>query len=172
MTVPCERPMPISPYLPDIFAVCDRGVFSPVRASVGICAAGSHFVSPHLRRLHELVAGGQGCNAVFLSECVGTVYDILFHGAYIGIIGRGCGFWMRFRFIRFCLCRCFAGVRDAGFHLHTLGIAVPKDLKSHCLAHVPELDVVVAVDDIGFHLHFFSELPAHTSAGWGLQQRR
>ena len=63
---------------------------------------------------------------------------------------------MRFRFIGFCLCRCFAGVELVAFHLHTAVNAVPIDLKSHCLAHVPQLDVVVAVNDIGFHLHFFS----------------
>ena len=121
-----------------------------------IDAAGSHFIGSYLCGLHELVAGGQGSDAVFLTERVGAVNDVLFHGIHIGIIGRDCGFWMRFRFIGFCLCRCFAGVGLVAFHLHTAVNAVPIDLKSHCLAHVPQLDVVVAVNDIGFHLHFFS----------------
>lgn len=123
---------------------------------MGIDRVGGHFIGSHLRRLHELVAGGQGCNAVFLTECIGTVHDVLFHCIHIGIIGRGCGFWMRFRFIGFCLCRRFAGVGLAAFHLHTTVNAVPIDLESHCLAHVPELDVVVAFDTVSFHLHFFS----------------
>ena len=115
-----------------------------------------HFIGSDLRRLHEFVAGGQGRDAVFLSEPVGAVHDVLFHGVYIGIIGRGCGFWLRFRFIGFCLCWRFTGVGLSAFYLHTAVGAVPIDLKSHCLAHIPQLDIVVAVDGVSGHVGFLS----------------
>ena len=93
-----------------ILTVGDGNIFATIRSGVGIDRVGGHFIGSHLRGLHELVAGGQGSDAVFLSERVGAVNDVLFHGVYIGIIGRGCGFWLRYRLVGFCLCWRFTGV--------------------------------------------------------------
>ena len=49
--------------------------------------------------------------------------------------------------------RRFAGVRLFRFDLYTFGIAVPADIEADLFANVPQLHIVVAVDDIGFHLH-------------------
>ena len=149
--VTCGDPMDVFRH---VRAVRDRIEVPTIRSGVGIDRVGGHFISPYLRRLHELIVGSQGCNAVFLTECVGAFHEVLFHGIHIGIIGRGCGFWMRFRFIGFCLCRRFAGVGLAAFHLHTAVNAVPINIKTDLFANVTELDVVVAFDTVGFHLYF------------------
>ena len=61
--------------------------------------------------------------------------------------GRGCGG-----------CRGLDG-RLAGVGLvadDLSGGAVPVDLKAHLFSDVPELDVVVAVDGVGLHLHLLT----------------
>ena len=123
---------------------------------MGICAAGGHFIGSYLRGLHEFVAGGQGRDAVFLSERVGAVHDVLFHGVYIGIIGRGCGFWLRFRFIGFCLCWRFTGVGLSAFYLHTTVDRIPVYIETDLLAHVPQLHIVVSSNVVGFHFHLLT----------------
>ena len=49
---------------------------------------------------------------------------------------------------------CGSGVGLSAFHLHTAVNAVPEDIETDLFANVPQLHIVVAVDDIGFHLYF------------------
>ena len=79
--VTCGDPMDVFRH---VRAVRDRIEIPTIRSGVGIDRVGGHFVGPHLRRLHELITGDQNGNAVFLTECVGTVHDVLFHGIHIG----------------------------------------------------------------------------------------
>ena len=116
----------------------------------------SHLIGANLRRLHELVVDAQHSNAIFFTQGIGAVNDVLFHGIHIGIIGGDCGFWLRSGFNDSVLCRFFAGVRFSALHLHTAVLTIPINLETNSLADVPQLHIVVAVDDIGFHLHFFS----------------
>ena len=51
------------------------------------------------------------------------------------------------------LLRGHAGVGLPAFHLHTAVVTVPIDIEADLFPNVPQLHIVVAVYDIGFHLH-------------------
>ena len=116
---------------------------------IGTCV--SHFIGSYLRRLHELIIGSQGSDAVFLTERVGAVNDVLFHGIHIG--GGSCNLRLRYRLVWFRLSRCFAGVGLSTFHLHTAVVAVPINIEADRFANVAEFHIVVSSNTIRFHLH-------------------
>ena len=123
---------------------------------MGVDTAGSHFLCPYLRRLHELLVDLQRRNSLLSADSIDAVYNVLFQGIHIGIIGGGCGFWLRNGVDDFSLCRFFTSIRLPTLHLHTFGIAVPIDLEAHRLADVPEPHIVAAADGIGGHVGFLS----------------
>ena len=110
----------------------------------------SHLIGADLRRLHELVVDAQHSNAIFFTQGIGAVNDVLLCSGDICLRRLLHGLCLRRRYRR------FAGVRLFRFDLYTFGIAVPADIEADLFANVPQLHIVVAVDDIGFHLHFFS----------------
>lgn len=69
-----------------IGAIRDGGFFPSIRPGVGVDAAGSHFLCPYLRRLHELVVDTQRGNTISFAQSIGPIHDVLLHG--VCIIGR------------------------------------------------------------------------------------
>ena len=106
--------------------------------------AGGHLVGPDLRRLHEPVVDAQRGNAIFFTQGIGAVNDVLFQCIHID--GGRCILRPRQRFVGFRLCRGFTGVRFSALHLHTAVLTIPINLETNSLADVPEPHIVADVD--------------------------
>ena len=122
------------------------------------CLCSRHF---RLGQLAPVTGGGgqlsQRCAGKGIAVPTGHIRDgvvgpvvaadhITHLGNIPGTVCGGCG----------SLLGCGFGVGLAAFHLHTTVGTVPIDIEANFLANVPQLHIVVAVDDIGFHLRFFS----------------
>ena len=137
--------------LSHVWTVRNSIILPPVRAGMGVDGVCRHLIRPHLRRLHELVVGGQRCDTPLGAECVGAVHDVLFHGIYIG--SGSCNLRLRYRLVSFHLCGCFTGVGTICFDLHRSVLGIPINIEADRLADVTELEVVVSVDVVRFDLN-------------------
>lgn len=96
---------------------------------------GKLLIAAVLRCCHQALIDSQFLETILASYLVHEDGDLFSH-----LLKCGGGF------------RCFSSVRSIAVHVHR---SVPIHIEPDHLAHICKFDIVVAVDDICFHLNFF-----------------